>query len=203
MGVSFPPCFRFFFFSKNFVSGRYVEGGMGAISDAIASSARSHGAQIVCNASVKRILYRGNAVEGVELEDGTKLQSDIVLSGTTPYHTFIELLPGLDASQSPVPQDFVHHIRFADYSCQAFKINIACDELPNFACYPTGKDGLPGPQHRGTAHFESTMEEIENAYRESSMGMPATRPVLEMTIPSSLDKTIAPPGKHVVQLFVQ
>lgn len=47
------------------------------------------------------------------------------------------------------------------------------------------------------------MEEIENAYREAAMGIPATRPVLEMTIPSSLDKTIAPPGKHVVQLFVQ
>lgn len=47
------------------------------------------------------------------------------------------------------------------------------------------------------------MEEIENAYRESSMGMPATRPLIEMTIPSSLDRTIAPPGKHVVQLFVQ
>lgn len=47
------------------------------------------------------------------------------------------------------------------------------------------------------------MEEIDNAWREASMGMPATRPVLEMTIPTSVDKTIAPEGKHVVQLFVQ
>ena len=181
----------------------YVEGGMGAISDAIARSAQSHGAGIVCNASVKRILHQGGAVSGVELEDGTKLETDVVLSGATPYHTFLELLPGLDPSLNPLPKDFVHHIRFADYSCQAFKINIACDALPNFACYPNSADGLPGPQHRGTTHFEATMEEIENAYRESSMGMPANRPVIEMTIPSSLDTTIAPRGKHVVQLFVQ
>ncbi len=181
----------------------YVEGGMGAISEAIASSAREHGAEIVCNASVKSILHDSGGVRGVELEDGTKLQSDIVLSGTTPYHTFLELLPGLDAALNPLPKDFVHHIRFADYSCQAFKINIACNALPNFACYPTAPDGLPGPQHRGTTHFEVTMEEIENAYRESSMGMPATRPVVEMTIPSSLDSTVAPRGQHVVQLFVQ
>jgi hypothetical protein len=54
---------------------------------------------------------------------------DIVMSGATPYHTFLELLPGLDAKlsepQNPLPKEFAHHIRFADYSCQAFKINMA------------------------------------------------------------------------------
>jgi phytoene dehydrogenase-like protein len=186
----------------------YVEGGMGAVSDAIARSALSAGATIECNASVKRILYNSNQATGVELEDGTKLESDYILSGTTPYHTFLELLPGLDGSlrnsnQNPLPKEFVNHIRFADYSCQCFKINMAVDRLPNFECYPSSSDGKPGPQHFGTTHFENTMEEIENAYRESSMGMPATRPVIEMTIPSSLDRTISPEGKHVVQLFVQ
>lgn len=78
--------------------------------------------------------------------------------------------------------------------CGAFKINCAVDKLPNFECYPSSPDGLPGPQHRGTAHFENRMEEIEFAYREASMGMPASRPVIEMTIPSALDSTIAPPG---------
>lgn len=117
---------------------------MGAISDAIARSATDKGAQIVCNASVKRILYRDGRVTGVKLEDDTVIESDIVLSGATPYHTFLELLPGLDAAQNPLPPDFVQHIRFADYSCQAFKINMACDTLPNFACYPTAADGLPG-----------------------------------------------------------
>ena len=57
--------------------------------------------------------------------------------------------------------------------------------------------------HRGTVHFEYHMDDLEFAYREASLGIPATRPVVEMTIPSSIDSTLAPPGKHVVQLFVQ
>jgi len=57
--------------------------------------------------------------------------------------------------------------------------------------------------HRGTIHFESHMHEIEQAYREASLGQPATRPVIEMTIPTSVDHTIAPPGKHIAQLFIQ
>ncbi len=44
---------------------------------------------------------------------------------------------------------------------------------------------------------------LECVQSESSMGMPAARPVIELTVPSALDNTIAPPGKHVVQLFVQ
>jgi phytoene dehydrogenase-like protein len=190
----------------------YVEGGMGAISNAIASSARQHGAEIVTNATVKKILYDENhkCVRGVQMQDGSEIHSDIVLAGCTPYHTFMELLPGLsadsghpDAMSSPIPNDFTHHIRFSDYSCGAFKINCAVNKLPNFACYPSPPDGSPGPMHKGTVHFECIMEDLENAYREASMGMPATRPVVEMTIPSSVDRTIAPPGQHVVQLFVQ
>ena len=76
------------------------------------------------------------------------------------------------------------------------------DRLPNFTCYPSPSDGTPGPQHMGTVHFESSMSEIDAAFREASLGRPGTRPVIEMTIPSALDKTISPPGKHVVQFFV-
>ncbi|KAK3277937.1 hypothetical protein CYMTET_14091, partial [Cymbomonas tetramitiformis] len=167
------------------------------------------GAEICLNATVKRILYSedGDAsrVTGVEMADGTQLFADTVLSGTSPYHTFLELMPGLagDTAGNPVPAGFRKHVRFADYSCGAFKINCAVDRLPDFACYPTDPSGVAGPQHRGTVHFESRVQEIEDAYREASMGLPATRPVVEMTIPSSLDNTLAPAGKHVVQLFVQ
>lgn len=193
----------------------YVQGGMGAVSNAIAACAREHGAEIATNATVKRILYthplgehKAARVRGVELADGSVIEADTVLSNATPYHTFLELLPGLAkdsgyAEKSPLPAEFARHIRFADYSCGAVKINCAVDRLPNFTCYPSDPSGQPGPQHRGTIHFESRMEEIENAQREAAMGIPATRPVVEMTIPSSLDRTIAPEGKHVVQLFVQ
>lgn len=180
----------------------YVEGGMGAVSDAIARSAQAHGAKIVCNANVAKILYKSdgnsNRVTGVQLEDGTKVEADTVLSGATPYHTFLELLPG----EGPLPREFVRHVKAADYSCHCFKINLATSALPNFECFPTVQ-GKPGPQHRGTCHFENSMQELENAFRESSMGVPASRPVIELTVPSAIDTTISPAGKHVVQLFVQ
>mmetsp|Transcript_52026 Transcript_52026/g.130641 ORF Transcript_52026/g.130641 Transcript_52026/m.130641 type:complete len:499 (-) Transcript_52026:47-1543(-) len=231
----------------------YVQGGMGAISEAVAASARASGAEIALNATVRRILYEpassssGSAaprssssfgssgsscaytpsrVCGVELADGTQLYADCVLSGASPYHTFMELLPGLANSgaaahgssgtsgfsgssassasaSTPLPADFARQVRSADHQCGAFKINLAVDRLPDFECLPNTADGLPGPQHRGTVHFENTMEQIEHAYREASMGVPASRPVVEMTVPSAVDPTLAPPGKHVVQLFVQ
>lgn len=85
---------------------------------------------------------------------------------------------------------------------RAFKINCAVNALPRFRCLPSSGPG-PGPEHRGTVHFEATMEEIHQAYSEAVRGVPARRPVVEMTIPSSLDDSLAPPGQHVVQLFVQ
>jgi phytoene dehydrogenase-like protein len=144
----------------------YVEGGMGSISNAIAQSALSYGAQILTNAPVKKILYDSNqTVYGVELDDGTKLTAKIIVSNTTPYHTFLELLPGyqvLQKNSNDLPFDFAKHIRFADYSCGAFKINCAIDRLPNHTCCPN-KTSDPEPQHIGTAHFETKLEDIENA----------------------------------------
>jgi phytoene dehydrogenase-like protein len=207
----------------------YVEGGMGSVSNAIAAAATEAGAHIHCNAQVKRITYSGSGAHcrasGVEMADGTLLHADTVLSNANPYHTFLELLPGLSRDgnnpqeESPLPKDFVHHIRFLDYSCGAFKINCAISELPNFTCCPSPPDGSPGPQHRGTIHFESTLQELDFAAREATMGMcvparrrrdrtltrlparppdtrhrPAVRPIIELTIPTSLDKTLAPAG---------
>ena len=96
-----------------------------------------------------------------------------------------------------------------DFSCGAAKINLAVRELPWFACLEkgvgarTGDGGKGGPEHRGTIHFEHSMKEIESAWQQCSLGMLPDQPVIEMTIPSSLDNTLAPPGCHVVQLFVQ
>ncbi len=192
----------------------YVRGGMGAVTQAMAASVREAGVTIETNATVKRIRYVNQSggkpakVEGVEMADGTFIRAKKVISNATPYHTFLELLPGLARAtgakeDSPLPPSFVDHIRFTDYACGAFKINCAVNKLPDFFCIPNDPSGKPGPQHHGTVHFEDKMDDIDNAYRESSTGRPASRPVIEMTIPSALDNTISPSGQHVVQLFVQ
>ena len=107
----------------------YAEGGMGSISNAIADAATEAGAEICVNATVDRILYKNTSVSGVRMKDGTELYADTVLAGCTPYHVFMELLPGLSRDsgntdeQSPVPPEFVRHIRFTDHACGCFKIN--------------------------------------------------------------------------------
>eukprot|EP00471_Norrisiella_sphaerica_P008464 CAMPEP_0184498816 /NCGR_PEP_ID=MMETSP0113_2-20130426/39916_1 /TAXON_ID=91329 /ORGANISM="Norrisiella sphaerica, Strain BC52" /LENGTH=545 /DNA_ID=CAMNT_0026886479 /DNA_START=274 /DNA_END=1911 /DNA_ORIENTATION=- len=193
----------------------YVEGGMGAVSDAIAKAASEAGAELRTGCAVSEIVLdsKGRA-KGVRLAGGEVFTARrAVVSNLTPHQTVMHLLNedayGKDGASARVREkkqrlaDYRRHIRGADYTCGAFKINCALDSLPNFACLPNDESGLPGPQHRGTIHFENRMCEIERASVEASLGIPATCPVIEMTIPSSLDSTIAPPGKHVAQLFVQ
>lgn len=183
----------------------YVKGGMGAISNAIASSAKSLGVDIQTNASVKRILIDGNRAIGVEMEDGTVIHAEHIVAACTPYHAMVNLVDDMypKASMDQEFHQYMTKIKNVDYSCGSLKINCAVDALPNFTCYPSPPEGSPGPMHYGTIHFESRMEEIEAAYLDAAAGRVAKRPVIEMTIPSSLDATLAPPGKHVVQLFVQ
>ena len=147
---------------------------------------------------MQQVLIEDGKARGVVLEDGSKILSDVVISNCTPHHTFVDLV-----DSSALPSSFLHHIKHADYKCGSFKINVALKGLPDFICCPSSSDGKPGPQHRGTIHFENRMEEIEEAFRDADRRKPANRPVIEMTIPSSLDKTISPEGFHVASIFVQ
>ncbi|XP_042478846.1 pyridine nucleotide-disulfide oxidoreductase domain-containing protein 2 isoform X2 [Macadamia integrifolia] len=177
----------------------YVEGGMGSVSLAISNTAREAGAHIVTNAEVLQLMINdeSGATEGVLLADGTPVHSSVVLSNATPYRTFMELVP-----QSSLPEEFHRAIKNTDYSSGTTKINLAVDRLPQFQCCEPSLEA--GPQHVGTIHIGSeSMEEIDLACRDASNGLPSRRPLIEMTIPSVLDKTISPPGKHVINLFIQ
>ncbi|KAF4751039.1 Pyridine nucleotide-disulfide oxidoreductase domain-containing protein 2 [Perkinsus olseni] len=178
----------------------YVEGGMGRISSAIAERAMQAGAVIMTDAQVQRITHDGTRATGVEMSDGTQLRARMcVVSNATPWHTFLELLP-LNACDRPksLGDRFTSQIRFTNYSCGAMKINCAVDRLPQ----------IPGvaPEHlQGTVHFETSLGQIEVAAHEARSGIPATRPVVEMTLPSILDSSLVPynSGHHICQLFVQ
>ncbi|EOX91099.1 FAD/NAD(P)-binding oxidoreductase family protein isoform 2, partial [Theobroma cacao] len=110
----------------------------------------------------------------------------------------MELVP-----DNVLPDDFSYAIKYSDYSSGTTKINLAVDKLPEFHCCKSIYPGS-GPQHTGTIHIGSeSMEEINSASQDAVNGLPSRRPVIEMTIPSVLDKTISPPGKHVINLFIQ
>ncbi|AED95829.1 putative amine oxidase, FAD/NAD(P)-binding domain superfamily [Arabidopsis thaliana] len=177
----------------------YVEGGMGSVSMAIANAAKEAGAEIFTNAEVSEILTEDSSiVKGVLLADGTRVESSAILSNATPYRTYVELVP-----TNVLPENFVSAIKNSDYSSATTKINLAVDKLPQFQCCNTNHSG-PGPEHFGTIHIGAeSMDEVHSACHDSENGLPSRRPVIEMTIPSTLDNTISPPGKHVINLFIQ
>ena len=173
----------------------YVRGGMGGISNAIASAAREKGAEIRTQAEVAKILVRDGTVRGVVLRDGTEILGTRVASGVDANVTFLKLM-----SNGDLPADFVDAVRHIDYASASCKINVALSELPDFLAMP---GTAPGPQHRGTIHISPTMEYIERAYDDAKYGHPSEHPIIEATIPSVLDDTIAPAGKYVMSMFTQ
>ncbi len=173
----------------------YVRGGMGGISSSIASAAREKGAEIRTNAEVVRILVKDGAVRGVALKDGTEIHASRVASGVDANVTFLKLMEAGD-----LPAEFVESVRHIDYASASCKINLLLSELPDFTAVP---GTAPGPQHRGTIHISPTMEYIERAYDDAKYGRPSEHPIIEATIPSVLDDTLAPPGQYVMSMFTQ
>jgi phytoene dehydrogenase-like protein len=82
------------------------------------------------------------------------------------------------------------------------KINLAVRELPNFTCLPNSSSE-PLPHHHGTIHIGASSEYLERAYDDAKYGRPSEHPIVEMTIPSALDRTLCPAGHHILSLFVQ
>jgi phytoene dehydrogenase-like protein len=173
----------------------YVKGGMGALSNAIASAAKERGAEIKVNASVARIIVQDGQASGVALADGTEYRADKVVSCVDANVTFLRLI-----DPKELPADFVESVKHLDYSSASCKINLALSEAPNFTCLP---GATPGPQHRGTIHISPNRDYIEKAFDCAKYGYISENPVIEATLPSSLDDTVAPSGKHVMSMFTQ
>ena len=173
----------------------YVRGGMGTISNSIAAAAKRYGADIRTNADVGRILVRDGAAVGVALKDGTEFRAARVVSGADANVTFVKLMDPKD-----LPADFLANVKKIDYASATVKINVALSEPPQFKALPgTGV----GPQHHGTMHVCPSMEYIERAYDDAKYGRPATNPMLECTMATALDASLAPPGQHILSMFVQ
>ncbi|MCS7167218.1 MAG: NAD(P)/FAD-dependent oxidoreductase [Gemmatales bacterium] len=172
----------------------YVQGGMGALTQALARAARELGATILTNAEVVRIVAERDRARGVVLADGREFSSRVVVSNADPQVTFLRL-----CEPSLLPSEFVDMIRRMDFSSASMKINLALAELPNFTALPGNDQG----QLHGTIHICPSFDYMEQAYDDAKYGRPSQAPILEITVPSTVDATIAPPGQHLMSIFVQ
>jgi phytoene dehydrogenase-like protein len=173
----------------------YVQGGMGGLSKALAGTCSDLRVEIRRESPVRHILTDRGRVVGVRLEDGTQLESRMVASSVDAHLTFEKFL-----TPEELPEYFREAVARIDYSSASAKINLALGEPPRFTCLPT--DGI-GPQHHGTMHIGPSLDYLERAYDDAKYGRPSEHPILEMTMATSVDKTIAPEGKHLLSMFVQ
>jgi phytoene dehydrogenase-like protein len=167
-------------------------GGMGAVSEALAASARSFGAEIRCEAPVERILTVGGRVRGVTLGDGTEVTAPVVVAATHPQITFLRQLEEAD-----LPGEFVEDVRNWRSRSGTVKINLALDRAPVFSARPEHEDFTGGME---LAH---SIAYLEKAFEEARAGRPATAPFSDGVMPTYHDPSLAPEGKHVVSLFTQ
>ncbi len=172
----------------------FVRGGMGAVSESIAAAARAKGVEIRTNAPVAKVLVRSGRARGVVLESGEEIEATTVASNLDPKLTFLRLLDAGD-----LPADFVQAIRNFRIEGTSCKINLALNGLPEFTACP----GAPGPHHKATMHICPSIEYVERAWDDAKYGRASERPLLELTIPTMYDPSLAPPGKHIMGIFLQ
>jgi phytoene dehydrogenase-like protein len=171
----------------------FAKGGTGAISESIASSARELGAQIHLNASVARVIVKNGKATGVALEDGNEYHAPIVVTSLDPKRSFLGLV-----EEHQLPMAFVEDVRKFKIRGSSGKVNFSLSELPDLTCLP-GR----GPHHRGAISISPTMDYVESAYDDAKYGNFSREPYMDIVLPSMIDPQMAPPGKHVMSVFVQ
>jgi phytoene dehydrogenase-like protein len=146
---------------------------------------------------VARVRVRGGRADGVVLADGTEIAARRVASSIDARRTLL----GMVGAQHLAPE-VAEAVGAIDYASASLKINLALSELPRFPAAPHA-GAAPGPHHRGTIHVSPTLDHLERAFADAAAGRPSEEPVLECTIPSAVDPGVAPPGRHLMSMFVQ
>jgi phytoene dehydrogenase-like protein len=173
----------------------WVHGGMGAVSAALADSARAAGAEVRAAAPVRRVTVRDGRATGVELEDGTSIRARRVVSNAHPITTYRDLV-----GESQLPDDVVRDVRRFRTRSGSVKVNLALGDLPR----PAAWDGpVPGDPHTGLIAISPSVEYLERAWDDAKYGRPSEHPYVEAVFPTVFEPGIAPEGKHVALCFTQ
>jgi len=174
-------------------------GGMGAITGYMADAAREAGVEISLEAPVERVLVEpakdgGGKVAGVRLASGEEIAAKLVVANVGPALLYRQMI-----DPSDLDEDFRRRIAGFKTGSGSFRMNVALSELPDFNVLP-GKDG---EHHRSGIIIAPTMDYMDRAHADAVTYGWSNAPVVEMTIPSTVDDSLAPPGAHVASLFCQ
>ena len=170
-----------------------ARGGMGAITQAMASFARSKGVEIRTSAGVEQIIAQNGVATGVRLESGELITARAILSNADPKRTFLKLV---DAKQLPEGfREDIEHLRMGHAS---MRMNLALNGLPELRDYPGSE---MRPQHQSSIVIYPPMEVMEQNYHDAKAGILPDEPRLDIVIPSTLDDSLAPAGHHVMSVL--
>ncbi len=174
-------------------SASLAAGGMGAVTQAMASAAKSAGAEIRTGAEVIEIRIKDGVSSGVLLSTGEEISAKAVISNADPKRTLLKLTDPVHLSP-----DFVQKLQNYRGNGTVAKVNLALSGLPKFTALNGDSSAL-----RGRIHIGNEIDYLERAFDESKYGQFSKQPYLEATIPSLTDPTLAPDGKHVMSIYMQ
>ena len=174
-----------------FAAATFVVGGMGALSEALASAARAEGSEIRAAAPVERVRVEGNKVKGVRLVSGEEIDARMVVSNADPRNTFLRLV-------DPVDLDPNFLMKIGNYRSRgsAAKVNLALSGLPDFSVREEASLS-------GRIHIGPSTDYLERAFDAAKYGNFSPKPCLDVVIPSLADPTLAPEGAHVMSIYAQ
>ncbi|MGZ8453328.1 MAG: phytoene desaturase family protein [Candidatus Binatia bacterium] len=176
-----------------FRSWGFARGGTGAISNAIADAARHFSAEIRTQVSVDKVTIKNGRATGVVLSTGEEIQAKVVVSSVDPKRTFLKMV---DSRHLDAP--FLKQVSDFKIRGSSAKVNLSLDALPDFTSMPGN-----GPHLGGAISISPSLDYIERAYDDAKYGDFSRRPYMDIILPSMLDPSMAPPGKHVMSIFVQ
>jgi phytoene dehydrogenase-like protein len=170
-------------------------GGMGAITQAMASAARAQGVEIRTGCAVREVLVEKGRATGVVTARGERIDARVTVSNLNPRLLYTRLI-----DPAALPADFLRRMEGWRCGSGTFRMNVALSELPDFSCLP----GKEAAEHHGSGIIIApSLQYMERAYHDARAHGWSREPIVEVVIPSTLDPTLAPPGQHVASLFCQ
>lgn len=171
----------------------FVRGGMGAITQAIAESGARFGMEVKTDSPIAKVLVEEGRAVGVVTETGEEYRAAIVASNMNAKPLMLRLV-----GRDRLPADYVRDLEGFRTTSTAFKINVACHRPPQYRSFDPAVTGFDYPTY---VHIAPDIDYLERAYDDAKYGRYSAHPFITPVVPTMRDDTLAPPGKHVVNLF--